>query len=347
MDKLERRQNAQPIAWFRDLHARGLLDLDPPYQRRSVWNQAYKDYFVETVLLNYPAPPVFIHESISPEGVAKYSVVDGKQRLNTILDFVDDLFPVSEKSAVERLQGQSFAQFDDLTKMALWNYKFTVEYLPNTDEGVLNDIFNRLNRNVARLTRQELRRARFSGEFATSAEEMSDYLAEELPSGFPRIALASRRQMKDVEIAALLLLLAEVGPASMSQDELDEAYAARDDEWERRHTVEREFRQVVGYLRELSDIGEHALASSRLRNQADFYSLFGAVIELRREDGLLAASAAAAALHEFIDRVGSEAVRQTDESAKDYFEAARSASNDLRQRRTRIRLLREVLMTRQ
>jgi len=71
------------------------------------------------------------------------------------------------------------------------------------------------------------------------------------------------------------------------------------------------------------------------------------VIELRREDGLLAASAAAAALHEFIDRVGSEAVRQTDESAKDYFEAARSASNDLRQRRTRIRLLREVLMTRQ
>ena len=49
-----RRHNQQTIAWFNDLNKRGLLDLDPPYQRRSVWNQAYKDAFIDTILIQYP-----------------------------------------------------------------------------------------------------------------------------------------------------------------------------------------------------------------------------------------------------------------------------------------------------
>ena len=50
-----RRQNFQTISGFWDLYRRELLDLDPPYQRRSVWNQAYKDAFVDTILMQYPA----------------------------------------------------------------------------------------------------------------------------------------------------------------------------------------------------------------------------------------------------------------------------------------------------
>lgn len=74
---IERRHTTQNVAWFWDLYKRQLLVLDPPYQRRSVWNQSYKDYFVDTVLLNYPAPAVFLFEDISDEGVGTYAVVDG------------------------------------------------------------------------------------------------------------------------------------------------------------------------------------------------------------------------------------------------------------------------------
>lgn len=56
----ERRQTTQSIAWFWDLYKRDLLELDPPYQRRSVWSQSYKDYFIDTILLDYPAPAVFL-----------------------------------------------------------------------------------------------------------------------------------------------------------------------------------------------------------------------------------------------------------------------------------------------
>ena len=64
-----RKQNFQTIAWFWDLYQRDRLDLDPPYQRRSVWNQNYKNYFIDTILLGYPAPAIFLNEEISPDGL--------------------------------------------------------------------------------------------------------------------------------------------------------------------------------------------------------------------------------------------------------------------------------------
>jgi hypothetical protein len=62
---MRRKQNFQTIAWFWDLRQRDRLDMDPPYQRRSVWNQAFKNYFIDTVLLEYPAPAIFLYEDHS------------------------------------------------------------------------------------------------------------------------------------------------------------------------------------------------------------------------------------------------------------------------------------------
>jgi len=41
---MSRKIKFQTISWFWDLYNRNLLELDPPYQRRSVWNQDYKDF---------------------------------------------------------------------------------------------------------------------------------------------------------------------------------------------------------------------------------------------------------------------------------------------------------------
>ena len=113
---------SHPIAWFVDLHRRELLDVDPPYQRRSVWNHQYREYFIETLLLNYPVPPIFLHESISEDGFATYSIIDGKQRVLSIIEFVNDEFSVSEDSSIERMQGRYFSDLDAEAKTAFWRY---------------------------------------------------------------------------------------------------------------------------------------------------------------------------------------------------------------------------------
>ncbi len=342
MPEPERRLVPHPIAWFNDLHQRGLLDLDPPYQRRSVWNQSYREYFIETVLLDFPVPIIFLHEDIDDAGLAKYSVVDGKQRLLTLLTFAAGEFPVSETAAVERLQGKYFSDLDREDKAHFWRYQLPVEFLPSVDASILKDAFDRLNRNVARLSRQELRHAKFYGEFARSADTLADAMSDELPRDFPHIASQSRRQMRDVELVAQLLLLAESGPDTLSQDDVDEAYSDRDERWPARSRSERRLRAAFSVIAGLLE-EEPALVSSRLRNQADFYSLTGAIVELQDAKELPATDAAARNLLDFLAIVGDEKRRDRDGLATEYYDAARSASNDRRQRITRISALREVI----
>jgi hypothetical protein len=343
LEQLHHRLTAQTLTWFRDLHKRNLLQLDPPYQRRSVWNQGYRDTFIDTVLLGYPCPPIFLHESISSSGVATYSVIDGKQRLTTVFDFADGLFPVSESSVIAGAQGTSFGDLTDDLKKGFWTYQFGVEYLPSVEEGVLTDIFSRLNKNVAKLTRQELRHARYSGKFARAAESAADAMAEQLPRGFPRIAEPSRRQMKDIEFAAQLLLLIEHGPRSLSQDDLDAAYSDRDEDWEHQRQVERGFRRLLADCEQIARARSEQVVATRLRNQADFYGFVGALHLKTGEMGVDDAEHMSDGLVAFMSKVDDEKARANDKVASAYYQAARSASNDLSRREVRINTLLHVL----
>jgi hypothetical protein len=343
-----RRQNSQTISWFYDLHKRTLLNLDPPYQRRSVWNQAYKDDFIGTVLQQYPAPAIFLYEEVTADGVSTYQVVDGKQRLTTVFDFAVGSFPVSETSPLTHLQGRYFSQLSAEEKTGFWTYQFPVEYLPTNDETLINEIFARINKNTAKLTRQELRHARFGGFFITAAEELADELFKALPEGFPRIESQSRKQMKDVELVANLLLALEEEAGEehirgYSQDELDEAFSDRDVTWDNGSSVRRRFADTVGSLARIVAKPEGSpLHKTRLRNQADFYSLFMAVSALLT-DQEWSDEDAADRLADFIAVVEDEQRRLGDKAAGDYFKATRSNSNDSGPRKLRHQIMTAVL----
>ena len=53
---LNRRVNNQDITYFLDLKRNGQLNLDPPFQRRSVWTNKDRRYFLDTIFRGYPSP---------------------------------------------------------------------------------------------------------------------------------------------------------------------------------------------------------------------------------------------------------------------------------------------------
>jgi hypothetical protein len=348
VEDMRRVMNFQTIGWFWDLFNRKLLIMDPPYQRRSVWSQDYKDYFVDTVLHGYPAPAIFLYKETTPEGISTYSVVDGQQRLSTLFEFANNRFPVSEKSAVATIasfRGKYFQNFPNDVKASFWDYTFAVEYLPSSNEDIINNIFDRINRNVAKLTPQELRHAKFSGEFSSEVQRQSEWMFNKLPPGVPNISAQSRKQMKDDEFVAQLLLLIEEGPKKNSQEDLDQAFAQRDQCWESKDGTITRFEEIIDYLAQLSKVEKGSVAfKTRLRYQADFYSLFGAINELIQSDKLLLVSDAASRLNNFIRAVDDTEQQSTIKEAKEYFEAARSASNDTAPRRLRVSIMKSVLV---
>ena len=339
-----RTQGFQNIAWFRDLHTRGLLDMNPPYQRRSVWTDRYQEDFIDTILLDYPAPAIFLYERIGADEQPNYSVVDGKQRLTAIFEFVANKFAVGDSSPLASYRGVYYNNLPLEVKQVFLRYRFSVEYLPSENETEINNIFDRLNRNVKKLTAQELRHAKYDGVFITATESLSEWLELQLTREVPRIAVASRRQMKDVEIVATLLLFLEGGPKGYSIAALDEAFASRDATWDRGHEWIDEFKAIITFIGEVvRSIDGQSLIASRLRNQADFYSLFAAVAELRREGATLNVVHTAIHLKQFVDILEQSPLPGR---ASDYYEAARSASNATGPRRTRINVMKDVLLGR-
>jgi hypothetical protein len=232
-------------------------------------------------------------------------------------------------------------------KTNFWTYEFAVEYLPTNEEGLINGIFERINKNTAKLTRQELRHARFSGLFITASEQLAEWMTKSLPENFPRFDSQSRKQMKDVELVAGLLLLIEEGVSGYSQDDLDKAFSDRDVEWDNAADTEQRFRQVTEFIGQLVALPQQdPLFRTRLRNQADFYSLFGAIAEfVDTGDATLQTSkdVLAARLGEFLEFVEDDGKRAQHEPATRYLNAARSNSNDLGQRKQRVETVTAVL----
>lgn len=319
--------------------------LDPPYQRRSVWNQDYRDYFIDTLLLQYPAPAIFLFEEIDEGGRARYNVVDGKQRLTTIFEFLNNSFPVAEAAQISEMRGKYFKDLDRSVKTQFWSYEFSVEYLPTDDESIINNVFDRINKNVAKLTPQELRHARFDGKFITAAESLSDWMITQLPQNMPRITVASRSQMKDVELTAQLLLLIEEGAKGYSQLELDKAFSDRDLEWVEQSRVDERFREIIKVIKDILELPNGAaLAKIRLRNQTDFYALFGVLNELLDKDAMPPLNEIAQRLIEFLEKVDDEVMRATDEDAKIYYVTTRTAANLTGPRTDRINVLKRILL---
>ena len=151
--------------------------------------------------------------------------------------------------------------------------------------------------------------------------------------------------MRDSEfIAQLLLLIEERRPRSYSQDDLDEAFSSRDTQWEKLDEVVEEYCAVIKKPNEIvrnDQSGE--LLRGRLKNQADFYSLVGAIAQMSRENLRLVAEEVTPRLKRFIDIVENDHQRATFIPAEAYFHASRAASNDAGPRQTRINTMVEVL----
>ena len=69
------------------LYRNGQINLDPGFQRKSVWSLMDRRRLVQSIVSDYPLPNIFLYRR-STRGKTVYDVIDGKQRLETILMFL-------------------------------------------------------------------------------------------------------------------------------------------------------------------------------------------------------------------------------------------------------------------
>jgi hypothetical protein len=354
---MQRRPTTQDITWLLDLHRNKQLDLDPPYQRRSVWTRRDKQFFLDTIFRNYPSPAIFLHKTVNDEGSATYHVVDGKQRTQTILDFIHDRLRVSSDFGDVRLDGKKWSQLqgDQELKLSFWNYQITIEMIDILDGTVVNEVFDRLNRNARKLTRQELRHAQFDGWFITEAE--SESTREEWRS-LGVITTARVKRMIDTQfISELMLVVLEGKMMGFDQDTLDELYAKYEEPSETAPELnQEEFQQLFAaarsYVVQMNE--EEEIVSQFAKGFGNFYTLW-AVIALTDTEELPPPPTMAQRYKAFMEKVNRltgqedlDAFLREDQAGEytlsfTYLTYSRGASTDLGPRTERFKALKAAL----
>ena len=289
---MERRPSTQDITWLLDLHRNGQLDLDPPYQRRSVWTRKDKQFFLDTIFRNYPSPAIFLHKTIDDSGRSTYHVVDGKQRTQTILDFVDDRIRIASNFGDVRLDGKKWSnlQGEQQLKQKLWNYQITMEMMDIPDGSVVNEVFDRLNRNARKLTRQELRHAKFDGWLISEAENECE---REEWKKIGVVTTARAKRMTDTQfLSELILVVLKEDIIGFDQDVLDQMYADYEDatdtlEGFSQEDIRQRITTAKNYILEMEEKGR--VVSEFTTGFAHFYTLWAFVVlavDLPPADGI-------------------------------------------------------------
>lgn len=73
------------------------IDLDAQYQRGKVWINKDKEAFIDSILMDILPSPVIMNNDNS---IGKYICIDGKQRISTIVDFIDNKFPIKQQETM-------------------------------------------------------------------------------------------------------------------------------------------------------------------------------------------------------------------------------------------------------
>lgn len=229
--KLERNATTISIASFHEQNQLEKYNYNPPYQRRSVWTDEKQSYFIDSILRNFPIPPIFLHRKIDPDtGKTNFDVIDGKQRLTAIARFINNEIPAAneygpaeEPNALDGAYFKDLSSDDELTefKAAFWKYDLPVEYIDPTDNGLIEDVFDRLNRNGEPLKGQELRNAQYHSTALSKAVDslmIHPYLKE-------RLAVTDLARMEDKEFCSECLLSTLMRQViGSSQEILDRLY---------------------------------------------------------------------------------------------------------------------------
>lgn len=334
----KRTPNVQSISWFLDLYRRGMLNVRPSYQRHPVWSKAYKQEFIETILRDLPSPLIILHSTVLPTGDEKYEVVDGQQRLLTIFTFVngeEDFSP--SDSWPTPVAGLRFEDFPGDYRTKFFQYQLNVQTLQNATEGELRDVFNRLNKNVSKLNRQELRHAIYSGAFISLAAQLAD---DEFWQNSGVITPAKIRRMLDIELISELLVLTMHGVEEGNDEILDFYYSKYEEELPDAGRHIARFQQCKELISRLD-----VTKGTRYKNVADFYSLWAACLSMIDAKRAINISKTRERLLEFADKVDQKPAPEDPLAAK-YLVAARQGSNKGSNRELRSDLLTKCFVMR-
>lgn len=189
---------------------RDVIDNSPDYQRHgSVWTLEKKQLLIDSILNDYDIPKIYFHQYSREESIKSninFSIIDGKQRLETIWEFIDEKFGLSQDFVLQNspdtyMSGMTYgdiAKQHPKIKIKFDSFVLPIIAVVTDDIELIEDMFSRLNEAVP-LNSAEKRNA-FGGDMVKAIRQVSKH-----PFFTSKVRFKNNRY-QHLEVAARIIL---------------------------------------------------------------------------------------------------------------------------------------------
>jgi len=215
--------NNYSVVEIRDMLARNELIVNETYQRGSgLWPSGARSYFIDTMLNGFPFPKIYFYESLDRKNKKIIrEIVDGQQRITSMMSFIDDKFKLT--SASQKYSGKKFSDLPPEEQDNFLAYTIPVDVVRSADPSEILEMFRRMNAFTLPLNDAEKRHSSYTGLFKWFINKLSD----EFSSFFVSFDVFTNKQMvrmADAELLSEIILAIENGLISTSPKLLSDLY---------------------------------------------------------------------------------------------------------------------------
>lgn len=247
------------------------LSIQPKYQRRrTAWPLNAKTALLDTILNNFPLPPIYLRDYVDSDGKRRKEIIDGQQRISTIVEFYKNEFPLSKNIFDEQLYGKYFNELSTEEQLMVEDFEVSFISIRGASDGDIVSIFSRLNSYSLPLNSQEKLNSVYAGEIKTLiyelASEYNTFWVE-----FKILTPAAIARMADASLVSDILYTIIYGRQSANSKLIEKMYRDFDDEFILKSEISSNFNKAISVLGNLFE-------STHIRNvfkpKFMFYSLF-------------------------------------------------------------------------
>jgi hypothetical protein len=215
---LEQYRISDFIEWYQQKK----LILNPEFQRGSVWSPGARTFLIDTILRELPVPKVYLRTIVHPTTQKSIrEVVDGQQRLRTILEFAEGQFALSKRA--EEYAGKKYSTLTEQEQQTFLSYPIAVDQLLNASTDDVLEVFARLNSYTVVLNPPEKRHGKYQGEFKWAIRNASREWAP-FWEGYKVLSTRDRVRMMDDSLTAEMIGVLLEGVKDGGQPKIDVLY---------------------------------------------------------------------------------------------------------------------------
>jgi hypothetical protein len=262
-----------------EIHAqirRGELTVNHEYQRSpEIWPASAKSYFIDTILAGFPFQKIYIYahydDKVDGDDKIKKEIVDGQQRVMTMLEFLNNEFWISTPSSP--FKRKHYRDLELGERQRYINTMVEVDLVLQATPSDVLEMFRRINSYMAPLRPAERRHAQWNGKFKWFINSLADGYSPLLKSYG---ALNARQiiRMGDAEFISELAQVLDVGIVDKSAAALNRIYSSHDKNFDQ----EDEFREKIEEFFSTLTSTFKFLARTPMIKTYNLYSLFCALM---------------------------------------------------------------------